>query len=76
MAHRCLNVSLHCKLDPIYVFPEIKLRGLILNFHIHVSLSDLFIPKCRSIYLGKRGCISLYIVLEVCNIRITGAPPS
>jgi hypothetical protein len=31
---------LHCKQDPIYVFPEMKLRGLVPNSHIHVSLSD------------------------------------
>ncbi len=37
---------LHCKEDPIYVFPEMKLRGLIPNFHIHVSVSD--IPTDRS----------------------------
>jgi hypothetical protein len=35
----------HCKQDPIYVFPKMKLRGLVPNFHIHVSVSDLYIPK-------------------------------
>ncbi len=29
-----------CREDPIYVFPEMKLRGLFPNFHIHVSVSD------------------------------------
>jgi hypothetical protein len=29
---------------PIYVFPEIKLCGLVPHFHIHVSVSDLYIP--------------------------------
>jgi hypothetical protein len=33
-----------CKQDPIYVFPELKLRGLVPNFYIHVSVSDLYIP--------------------------------
>ncbi len=28
----------------IYVFPEKELCGLSPNFHIHVSLSDLYIP--------------------------------
>ncbi len=28
----------HCKDDPMYVFPERKLRGLVPNFHIHESL--------------------------------------
>ncbi len=27
----------HCKQDPIYVFPEMKLHGLVSNFQIHVS---------------------------------------
>jgi hypothetical protein len=34
----------HCKEDPIYVFPEIKLRGLSHNLHIHVYVSDLYVP--------------------------------
>jgi hypothetical protein len=37
-------VRTHSKQDPIYVFPEIKLRGLVPNFHIHVSVSNLNIP--------------------------------
>jgi hypothetical protein len=28
----------------MYVLPEKKLRGLSPNFHIHVSVSDLYIP--------------------------------
>ncbi len=34
----------HCKENPIYVFPEKKLRGLIPNLYIHLSVSDLYIP--------------------------------
>ncbi len=44
---KCEGTSLkcsHCKEDSIYVFPEKKLRGLSPNFHIHVSVSDLYIP--------------------------------
>jgi hypothetical protein len=26
------------------IFPEMKLRSLVPNFHIHVSVSDLYIP--------------------------------
>jgi hypothetical protein len=37
--------SLHCKEESNYVFPEIKLRGLVLNFHIHTYVSDLYIPR-------------------------------
>jgi hypothetical protein len=36
--------DMHCKEDPIYVFTEMKLRGLVPNFHNHVSVSDLYIP--------------------------------
>ncbi len=39
-----LSHTLHCKQDPIYVFPEMKLRGLFPNFHIHVSVSDFYTP--------------------------------
>jgi hypothetical protein len=34
-----------CKEDPIYVFPEMKLRTLAPNSYIHVSVSDLYIPR-------------------------------
>ena len=34
---------LHYKEISIYVFPEKELRGLSPNFHIHVSVSDLYI---------------------------------
>jgi hypothetical protein len=34
----------HCKEDPIYVFPEMKLRGLIPNIHRCLSVSDFYIP--------------------------------
>jgi hypothetical protein len=30
---------------PIYVFPEMKLRGLIPKSYIHVSVRDLYIPR-------------------------------
>jgi hypothetical protein len=35
---------MHCKQDQIYVFPEMKLRGLVPKIHIHESVSDLYIP--------------------------------
>jgi hypothetical protein len=37
--------TLHCKENPIYVFLFWELRGLSPNFHIHVSVSDLYIPR-------------------------------
>ena len=36
--------SLHCNENPIYVFPEMKLHGLVPNSYIHVLVSDLYIP--------------------------------
>jgi hypothetical protein len=35
----------HCKEDPVYVFPEMKMRGLSPNLHTRVSVNDLYIPK-------------------------------
>ncbi len=35
---------MHCKEISIYVFPEKELRGLSPNFHILVSVSDLYFP--------------------------------
>jgi hypothetical protein len=37
----------HCNENPNNVFPEKELRGLSPNFHIHVSVSDLYIPRMR-----------------------------
>jgi hypothetical protein len=37
--------QLHCKEKPIYVFFFWGLRGLSPNFHIQVSVSDLYIPR-------------------------------
>ncbi len=34
--------------NPINVFPEKELCGLSFNFHIHVSVSNLYIPKIGS----------------------------
>jgi hypothetical protein len=36
---------LHCSENPIYVFLFWELRGFNPNFHIHVSVSDLYIPR-------------------------------
>jgi|LakMenE01Jun11ns_1017448.scaffolds.fasta_scaffold8823325_2 hypothetical protein len=32
------------------IFPEMKLRGIVLNSYIHVSVSDLYIPTVQSAY--------------------------
>jgi hypothetical protein len=36
---------MHCNENPIYVFIFWELRGLSPNFPIHVSVSDLYIPR-------------------------------
>ena len=38
-----VTYSINCKENPT-VRPEKKLRGLSPNFHIHVSVSDLYVP--------------------------------
>jgi hypothetical protein len=40
-------LPLHCTENPIYVIPEMTLRGLIPNSYIHVFVSDrdLCIPR-------------------------------
>jgi hypothetical protein len=40
----CALQSLHCKEIWIYFFPEKEMRGLCSDFHIHVSVSDLYTP--------------------------------
>jgi hypothetical protein len=49
ISKRCFHLTahsqLHCKENPLYVFPEKELRGLSPTFNIHVSLSDLYIPR-------------------------------
>jgi hypothetical protein len=48
--------KVHCNENPIYVFLEMKLGGLVPNSYIHVSVSDLYIPRCGlSIWLQKNS---------------------
>ncbi len=44
----------HCKENPIYVLPGKKLRGLSSNFHIHVSVSDLYFPTSVHLFSCSR----------------------
>ncbi len=37
--------AVHCKENPVYVFLFWELRCLSFSFHIHVSVSDLYIPR-------------------------------
>jgi hypothetical protein len=40
-----LAALLHFTENQIYVFPEIKLCGLVPSSYIHISVSDLYIPR-------------------------------
>ncbi len=40
------NFDLHCNENPISVSPEKELRRLSPNFHIHVSVSDVYMYIC------------------------------
>jgi hypothetical protein len=37
-------LQMQCTENSKQIFPEMKLRGLVPNFYIHVSVSDLYIP--------------------------------
>jgi hypothetical protein len=41
------RVIVHCTENPINVFPEMKLCGLVPNSYIHVPVSGLYIPRIR-----------------------------
>jgi hypothetical protein len=43
LPYRCLHI-VHCNENPISVLSEKELRGLSPNFHMYVSVSDLYIP--------------------------------
>ncbi len=46
----------HCNENPIYVFIFWELRGFSPNFHIHLSVSDLYIPRIGPhIFLQQNG---------------------
>ncbi len=45
---------IHCTENSIYVLPEMKLRRIVPNSYIHVSVIDLYIPRIdRSIWLQQ-----------------------
>ena len=48
--------QVHCTENPIYLFAEMKLRGLVPNSYIHLSVSDLYIPRIGlPIWLQQNG---------------------
>jgi hypothetical protein len=34
------KINVHCKQDPFREFPEMKLRGLVFNFHNHFLVTE------------------------------------
>ncbi len=36
---------MNCTENPIYVYPEIKLNGLVPDSYIHASVGGLYIPR-------------------------------
>ncbi len=51
-----ISFGLHCKENSIYVFLFWELRGLSPNFHIHVSVCDLYIPRIGPHISCRRIC--------------------
>jgi hypothetical protein len=47
--------NMHCNENPIYVFLFWELRGHSPNFHIHVSVSDFYIPRVQSTYFLQQN---------------------
>jgi hypothetical protein len=60
------GLALHCFENPIYVFPEIKLRGFVPNYYIHLSVSNLYIPGSVCLFGCKIGrpILGLYKLLR------------
>jgi hypothetical protein len=62
----------HCNENPIFVFLFWELRGLSPNFHIHVSMSDLYINRSQSHECGNSDCGRAipFLGIFVSNFRI------
>ena len=54
----------HCTENPIYVFTDMKLRGLVTNSYIHVSVSNLYIFRIGlsiwHVEIGRQTIIVLF----------------
>ncbi len=65
------NITTHCTENPFYVFPEMELRDLVPSSYIHVSVSDLYIPRIGlPIWLQQNrqtdpGIVNRYMNLEI-----------
>ncbi len=65
---------MHCNENPIYVFLFWGLRGLSPNFHIHVSVGDLYIPRSGPHFscsrIGRMDCGNIQIAHRQRNVEI------
>ncbi len=68
--------DLHCKEDPIYVFPGMKLHGFVPNSYIHVSVSDLYIPTSGPPILPHLGVCTQCPPWPPAECRCTLSAPS
>ncbi len=55
-----VNKSLQSTESPIYVFPEMKLRDLVPNSYIHVSVSDLYNPRYMNVEIVRQNFIIMF----------------
>jgi hypothetical protein len=53
-------IVVHCKENPIYVILFWELPGLSPNFHTHVSVSDLYIPRIGPCSRIGRPILEIY----------------
>ncbi len=44
---------MNCTENSKHIFPAMNLRGLVPNFYIHVSVSDLYIPTIGPLHLDR-----------------------
>ncbi len=57
IGRRCAVLScdnINCNGNSVYIFLFLELRGLSPNFHIHVSVSDLYIPRIGPNFSSSR----------------------
>jgi hypothetical protein len=69
--------TVHCKENPIYVFLSWELRSLSTNFHIHVSVSDLYFPRIGphiSLQQNRQTILEIYKSLTDTAGIYSGAP--
>jgi hypothetical protein len=75
MLVRANIILLHCNKNHIYVLLFWELLGLSPNFHIHVSVSELYIPRIGPHISWSRigtqiDCENIYIAHRQMNVEI------